>query len=192
MSEEPQHWPTERVILERPDLASFAMPEDLEGLSEVGLTPVASLCEVDRFAPDECVSCLAHAMLLDLRKAAEQDERDEELIDLAEKALEEEEEERETPKLDNLLHMPDLFDRNEEPAPVAEQFASKVAELSLLVEELLEGPPIPPPNVSLADLALLTLAAEKWVKMTEVQGGWSPEQQTMLDATRDLVSRLRS
>lgn len=172
MSEESaQHWPTERMVME--GHAEFATPEDLEGLTDEALWEVSNICTVEEMAPEECIPCLALVKVIENHSAEAEDD---------------------TPKLDNLLHMPSVFTSPEEPeaVPVAEQFASKVAELSLLVEELLNGPPIPPPNVSLPDLALLTMAADKWVKMSEIQGGLLPEQQQVLDATRSLVARLRS
>lgn len=198
------HWPTERMILE--GHADYAVPEDLEGLDEAILTDIAQLCEVDQYAPDECIPCLAHTMVLDRRGiAAEMAEEAEAHAEI----MEELEEDYPTPRLAaTLAAVPpwtesDKYEGMEPPrglfpqedpddTPVADQFASKVAELSLLVEELLEGPPIPPPGVSLEDLALLTLAADKWVKMSEIQGGLAPQQQQMLDATRELVTRLRS
>ncbi len=184
-----EHWPTERMILE--GHADYAVPEDLEGLDISILTDIAQLCEVNQYAPEECIPCLAHTMVNDLRKASaeqavEEYVPDEEVYD----------EEVPTPKLDTLLHAVPPWtgsDIGPDDTPVADQFASKVAELSLLVEELLEGPPIPPPNVTVPDLALLTLAADRWVKITDAQGvDFGPEQQQMLDATRELVARLRS
>jgi hypothetical protein len=98
----------------------------------------------------------------------------------------------ETPKLDALMDEAPVF-TEPEVKDTASQFADKVAELQDLVTELLHGPPIPPPNVTVADLALLVVAADRWTKMTEGQGlELSPNQQAVLDSTKELVSRLRS
>lgn len=186
--EQPQHWPTERMINEgHPDVATAG---DLVELDVDALYAVAEICKVTEMAPDECIPCLAFATGLE-RQSAEQNASIEET--LAEIDAEEGEF---LPRLAvSLAAVPPWTESDIAPddTPVADQFASKVAELSLLVEELLEGPPIPPPNVTISDLALLTLAADRWVKITDAQGvSFGAEQQQMLDATRDLVARLRA
>jgi hypothetical protein len=178
-----EHWPTERMVFA--GHAEVAMRDDLEGLSNEDLAKVAEICIVNEFAPDECIPCYAHTLYLDRQKNR-----------LEEMAPELPEPEYPTPKLDSLVSEDNNFTDPEvstEVKPLAEQFATKVEELDLLVRELLQGPPIPPPNVSLAELGMLVIAADKYIKMTDAQEvELSENQQQILDNTRTLVARLRS
>jgi hypothetical protein len=188
--ETPQHWSTERMILE--GYAEIATPEDLEQRTDESLVNIAKICEVEEAAPDECIPCAAYALYMD-----RQHER---LAALAPTSPEDHEPsiEETQPRLVETMRMESPF--REEPAiqnisqvPVVERFADQVGVLQSLVTELLEGDPIPPPEVSLEELALLAVAAQKWVKITEAQGTemLSPQQQAVLDSTKALVSRLR-
>jgi hypothetical protein len=185
---EPEHWPTERMIQE--GHADYATKEDLEGLDESLLADIAQICDVDQFAPDECIPCLAHTMYLDRQKAK--------LEALNPEEPAEPDSDHPTPKLDALMaEEPKWVDSpsdtvtNISNVPVAERFANHVRVLANLVEEMLEGPPIPPPNVSETELALLVVAAQRWIKITEAQGAeLADSQQRLLDATKALVARL--
>lgn len=205
VSEEPEHWPTERMILE--GHADYATPEDLEGLDDSLLVDIAMICDVDQFAPDECIPCKAHTMHLERIEEAKA------RLEAMNPALHEDEEfdpegsdydAIDTPKLDALMAdeepqiLPELLNLantafNPETHPVEKRFAAKVEELQVLVTEMFSGPPIPPKEVDLAELGLLVLAADKWVKMTQAQGmDMSPKAKAVLDSTEALVARLRS
>lgn len=195
ITEEPEHWPTERMIEE--GHADYATPEDLEGLPDNLLSDIAVLCEVDQYAaPDECVPCLALTMILD-RRAAER----ERLENMAPTPVEDDEE-RETPKLDALMKETPSFEESEAVGsipvevsrrPYVEILQLQLAAMQNTLEEIVNGPPIPPKDVSLEELALLVVAADRWIKMTEAQGvELATNQQQVLDVTRDLVARLRS
>jgi hypothetical protein len=188
VEEQPQHWPTDRMINE--GHSDYATHEDFDGLPDDILKDVADLCEVEEAAPDECIPCWAYAEYLERqkRRLAEMAPKDPEVV----AEMEQIEEEPETPKLDALVSEADTF-TEPEMKPIASQFAAKVEELSLLVQELLDGPPIPPKDVSMSDLALLVLAADRWVNMTESQGmELSGQPKAVLDSTKALVARLRS
>lgn len=181
VAEEPQHWPTERMIAE--GHADYATLEDLEGLGDAVLADIAELCEVDQFAPDECIPCRAHVIYLERKKYAELAQSDQEEVE------EYVPEERETPRLDALMQEAPVF---EEPAPTVDRFAAKVKELNALVAELLEGPPIPPPNVTLSELAALTVGAEKWLKMIDAQGlELAPAQEQMKNEIERVIAKMR-
>jgi hypothetical protein len=185
---ESEHWPTERMIQE--GHADYATPEDLEGLTDERLVEIAEICRVTTAAPDECIPCLAYATYMDRQKAKLED-----MVHTIPGNLDRDEP---TPKLDALMaEEPQWVDppsdtvTNITNVPVAERFASHVRVLALLVEEMLEGPPIPPPNVTEAELALLVVGAQRWIRVTEAQGvDLAPEQQKVLDAMKTLVARL--
>lgn len=164
-----EHWPTERMIAE--GHADYATPEDLEGLDDAILTDIAQLCEVDQFAPDECIPCLAHVTLLERRSHDEAEDEPEHPFAFVDEYFG-----PSTPKLE----------------PPAQRFAAKVRELDALVAELLEGPPIPPPNVSLEELAALVVGAEKWVKMIDAQGlELAPAQKQVKDEIERVIAKTR-
>jgi hypothetical protein len=188
VEEAPQHWPTERMVNE--GYPEYATETDLEGLSGEELFKIAAICNVVELAPPgECLPCLAMAKAMDMAPPPE--------VEAGEAS---EVEEYAPPRLvEDPDHDPAYVDSQTHNEPVEEEerdlseiFADKVAELGVLVEEMLHGPPIPPKNVTMVDLSLLMLAADKWVQMSEIQGGLAPQQQQMLDATKALVSRLRS
>lgn len=179
--EAPQHWPTERMIQE--GHAAYATTDDLKPLDIDALTGVAVLCEVQEVAPDECIPCWAYAEIQERQKEPE-----------------EEPGERETPKLDALVaEDPPWVDekpyglrftdaRHGDPVREIQRQAQY---MDRLVEEILNGPPIPPKEVSLEDLACLTLAAKNWIRLMDAQGlELSPKQQSLLDETKQIVSRL--
>jgi hypothetical protein len=192
--ETPQHWSTERMILE--GYAEIATPEDLEQRTDESLANIAKICEVEEAAPDECIPCAAYALYMDRQR-----ERLAALAPNADLAAHVEKQVSEAikePIEEELFLGKPPF--REEPAiqnisqvPVVERFANQVGVLQSLVTELLEGDPIPPPEVSLEELALLTVAAQKWIRIIEAQGTetLSPQQQAVLDSTKALVSRLR-
>jgi hypothetical protein len=211
-----EHWPTERMVLA--GHAEVAMRDDLEGLSDEDLAKVAEICIVNEFAPDECIPCYAHTLYLDRQK-----NRLEEMApELPEpEYLHETDADAEYP-VDHPLRkmltegapedpepfvLPDMKDRAESGEseadtsfpigvnrrPYVDILWEQVRNLNLTLEEILNGPPIPPKDVSMAELALLVLAADKYVKMTDAQGvELSDNQQQVLDSTRNLVARLRS
>jgi hypothetical protein len=184
-----EHWPTERMVLA--GHADYAMREDLADLPDADLIKVANICTLSEFAPEECIPCYAHTMYLD-RQKARLEEMDPDIPD--DEVYDENGEFRETPKLNELVNETMSFiEPDVKPEPVADRFAAKVEELNDLVREMLSGPPIPPKDVSVTDLALLVVGAERWVKMTEAQGvELSDNQQQVLDSTKALVARLRS
>lgn len=192
---QPEHWPTERMITE--GHADHATQNDLVGLDENTLLDLAEICLVETLAPDECIPCLAYVMVQERRKEA------------AQRALEELNPHPQDVENQAVAVMQQSFDAGGtfqdvqeagekvvagaylDERPVAERFAAEVRVLDLLVSELLEGPPIPPPNVSEDELALLVVAAQRWIKMTEAQGiDLPPAQKQVLDATTALVTRL--
>lgn len=194
----PEHWSTERMILQ--GHAEYATREDLADASDEVLVDVAGICEVTQADPDGCIPCWAYAEYLErqqkrLEDMAPRDPRaDEDDDDHGAQEFDPEGsdyDEYDTPKLDALMSEPvDTRARSE--VPVVERFANHVAVLQADIAEMLDGPPIPPKDVSLSDLALLVLAADKWVNITEAQGlDLSPTNRAMLDSTKTLVARLR-
>jgi hypothetical protein len=198
--EEPQHWPTERMVLE--GHADYATLEDLKDLDDGLLVDIAQICDVNEFAPDECIPCAAHVMFLERQRERA------DALNPPDSADDGTEEFPETPATteenmtaledevaDQGHRIEDLQEQGQEPAPQghrAEHLLTVVRQLEALLEEVLHGPPIPPKDVSLTELGLLVLAADRWVKVTEAQGvELSPNQQIMLDSTKDLVARLR-
>ena len=184
MSEQPlEHWPTERMVLE--GHAEVAVREDLEDLSDEELAKVAEICVVNEFAPDECIPCYAHTVYLDRQK--------DRLEDMAPDLPEDDDfGSVETSKLDALVEETPVFEQPTKRPPV-ERLQLQVAMLQTTLEEIIDGPPIPPKDVSMEELALLVVGADRWVKMTEAQGvDLSPPQQAVLDSTKNLVARLRS
>lgn len=180
-----EHWPTERMITE--NHSDYATPGDIEGLATNLLVDIAQLCEVETAAPDECIPCLAYAIVMD--REAEKTRLLQESLENPTGApeAEEEPEERETPALDGLVAEETVF----EPVPVAEQFRAKVEELHVLTEQMLSGPPIPPPNVTLEELAALMLGAKRWLAMLEGMGAaLAPEQESIRTRIQAVVDRL--
>lgn len=173
-----EHWPTERMI--ESGHAEYATPEDLEGLPEERLIEIASLCQVDQYAPDECISCLAHVMLMEKRE-----EEKARLLALAPHILQEDE-----------APFPDPGGEPEVPEaeeiPVVERFVQQVEALSDLVAELLEGPPIPPPGVSTEELAALVVGAERWINIMDGQGiQLAPQQEAVKNEIARVVAKVK-
>lgn len=197
MSEQPlEHWPTERMVNE--GHAEYAIAADLEDLSDEELAKVAEICIVNEYAPDECIPCLAHVTYLERQK--------QHLEDLAPALPEDddfgsEDEERDTPQLDALMKEEPSWGEREahdfipvevKKRPPVEILQLQVAMLAETLDDIVNGPPIPPKEVSLAELGLLVLAADKYVRMVEAQEiELSPGARVMLDSTRELVARLR-
>lgn len=187
---EPQHWPTERMIAAG---ETYAIPEDLEGLSNSALQNLSEICEVPTAAPDECIPCLAYAIIMDRhRETLEEAE-----AKLAEPFGPEPTDDGLLAAEEEIFAAPTSFPEQISPSdlpedkPVVERFAERVKALSDLVEELLEGPPIPPPGVTQGELALLVVAAQRWVKITEAQGvALAPDQEQILAATKTLIERM--
>lgn len=185
VTEEPQHWPTERMIAD--GHADYAIPEDLEGLDESILKDIAALCECPEYAPDECIPCQAHILYLE-----RQQERLALLTPPDYDIAVADEPEDDIPEGEVIPPLLDLIQRvTDRDKPVTVRFAEQVGVLRDLVSEMLEGPPIPPPGVTLEDLSLLVVATQRWIAMTEAQGvDLSDNQQQVLDATKTLVARL--
>lgn len=189
---QPQHWPTERMIEE--GHTEYATPEDLEALPESILADIAQLCEVDEFAPDECIPCLAHVLFLKRQAPTDQPQHPV-VADYVSVPVSDEEP---GPLPEGIPEVADDYAGIAEaereifaPEAVAERFARQVGVLDALVKELLEGPPIPPPGVTLEELSLLVVGAQRWIAITEAQGvELSLPQQQVLDATKALVARL--
>lgn len=193
MSEE-KHWPAQRMQEE--GYADYMTVEDVEKADDDTLAVLATLCAVDEMQPNECMSCLAlavkseraHQEAIDHLAAGQPVEEVATDYESYETPFEEEQEVS-TPKLDALMSEPDVF----EPVPVADQFHAKVQELALLAEQMLAGPPIPPPNVSLEDLATLVLGSKRWLAMVEAQGAqFAPDQEAVRQRIQQVVSRLSS
>jgi hypothetical protein len=190
--ETPQHWSTERMILE--GYSEIATPEDLEQRTDESLANIAKICEVEEAAPEECIPCAAYALYMDRqheRLAALAPTSPEDHAALEEEAMAAMRAAEEGGASFQEIQQAGVSTLKAK--PVVERFADQVGVLQSLVTELLEGDPIPPPEVSLEELALLAVAAQKWVKITEAQGTemLSPQQQAVLDSTKALVSRLR-
>lgn len=169
--EEPQHWPTERMITE--GHAEYATVDDLRPLDIDTLSGIADLCEVGLAAPDECIPCWAYAEIQERRKPPEEDEP-----------------EGEDPVLSDPLITGPVD--TEPVAPLTTVLRQQALSFIETLNAVLDGPPIPPKDVSLEELATLTLAAKNWIRLMDAQGlELSPKQQILLDETRRLVSRLR-
>jgi hypothetical protein len=187
--EAPQHWPTERMIAG--GHADYATPGDLEELDAQTLESISQICAVPVVAPDECIPCLAYVKWLEMVKVQFEDVAPQ--VPDFEPAAEPSEVDAGWPNPQD-----DLPDAPWEPPGGPARHADPVREIARqakylqdLVDEMLDGPPIPPRDVSLDELALLTVAAQRWVKITDAQGvDLSSDQQAMLDATRALVARL--
>lgn len=180
-SEPLQHLTPEQMIENGEDIATF---EDLEGLGDSELARILQLCDVEPADPDACVPCRAYVML-----ETRQEDHGEEEWRLPSDSLEEYAE-----PLQKALEEGtdgDVWPSPVARKPVAEQFAEKVEELSLLVAELLQGPPIPPKNVELNELAVLVVAAQKWTAMLDsqlAQGFALSEEQRNLKALVEQVT----
>jgi hypothetical protein len=190
--EDPQHWPTERMIAEGHDVVSV---EELEALADETLRTLAHLCQVNAVG-DECVSCQAYVTLLERSMERTTDTLTPPEVPDYQPAAKTE-----------VNHLPgDVFPPLEEDAPfpvptdtrnaseipVVERFASHVRTLSLLVDEMLEGPPIPPPNVTLAELGALVVGAKKWVAMIDAQGlELAPNQQQVKAEIERVIEKVQ-
>lgn len=195
-----EHWPTERMVFE--GHADYALPEDLEGLPEETLKEVAGICEVNEFAPDECVSCLAHTMWLELQRKKLEDMAPEEphpgdiavMPEVEDVASSEENEADDFTQQD--VNHPAYDPVRDFSLPPVERLHHEVKVINEIMDEILHGPPIPPKDVTVEELALLALGATKWVESAEfnVSQGLelSSQQRQVLDATKALVARLRS
>lgn len=167
---EPQHWPADRMI--REGHAEYADSADLEGLPDPALLAIAQICEVETYAPNECIPCLAGVVL-------------------AERAQEARNELLNTPPGGD----PGLERQQPEPnstVPVVDRFASHVRMLNSLVDELLSGPPIPPPEVSQAELAALVVGAEKWLANINSQGlELAPNQERIRAEIQRVIEKVK-
>jgi hypothetical protein len=206
VAEEPQHWSTERMIQEG-RFPEYATHSDFTNASDEVLLKVAELCLVPTADEDACIPCWAYAVFMerqekrleDMNPPSSVDDGTEEFPETPATSewgrTEENMTSLEAEVSDQTDRLDVLHEQGQEPAPQghrAEHLLTVVRQLEALLEEVLHGPPIPPKDVSLAELGLLVLAADKWVKITEVQGtDLSPSQRTMLDSTKDLVARLR-
>ncbi len=165
------HLTPEAMIARGDEIATF---KDLEGLDYDALLDLARICPVDTVDADSCVPCRAYAMAMDIEKTG----------------AEEAEEYQPTPRLDATMAGEDPWAVRDD-APVVDRFVHQVNTLNDLVQELLMGPPIPPPGVTLDELATLVVATQKWIRMTEAGGAdLSDNQQAVLNATKALVQRL--
>lgn len=190
--EDLNHWPGERMIAE--GYSEYAVPEDLEGLSDEVLVNIAEVCQVNEFAPDECIPCLAHVTLMERREAEKaQLEAMSPTLDAVDGYL---------PGLGGAMDMPldpdgllrgdATFPAETEEIPVVERFARQVRSLSDLVGELLEGPPIPPPDVSTNELAALVVGAERWVNIMDAQGiELAPQQQAVKNEIARVIAKVK-
>lgn len=198
-----EHWPTERMITE--GWAEFSIPEDLEGLPDEKLVEIATLCQVDQYSPDECIPCLAHVTLME-RREAERERLEtlapqEVLWDLPglQEALDQ--------PMDTAIltgpggaPFPDFGPDGGTPdprptveeVPVVERFAQQVGVLQGMVATLLDGPPIPPPGVSLEELGALVVGASRWLQMLDDQGlELAPAQQAVRAEISRVVAKVR-
>lgn len=205
------HWPTELLIEIGNDIATR---EDLEELTTEELIEFAKTCEMGDLAPEECIPCYAYQMVLHRMEdtltpdvpeyepsptAKDHDILGTKCIKCGMPAADIE------PDSD----CTGVFVINDAAAPEAltqekppwaqenrhndplQEFARSVGYLNDLVQEMVSGPPIPPREVTLDELAVLVVAAQRWIKITEAQGiELAPTQQTLLDATKALVARL--
>lgn len=216
MSEQPlEHWPTERMVLE--GHTEYALREDLDDLSDEDLAKVAEICIVNEFAPDECIPCYAHTVYLDRQQKHLEDMAPDVPEEFSTDHPLREALEDMAPEDPEPFILPDMKDRTSSDEDEAEDFTQpdanhpaydpvrdfslppvermhhEVKVLNEIMEEILHGPPIPPKDVSVAELAMLVIAADKYIRMTEAQGvELATNQQQVLDATKALVARLRS
>ncbi len=178
-AERPQHSTPEQRIAAGSEIATF---EDLDGLPESRLLEIMQECPVEPPDPDICVPCRAYTMVMELRREA---------ADQAREALQN----PTAPKVTSDMTGPEqqAVRSLQEPAvpegdPVAAGYlppapapdvedvedvryriSEKVQELENLVQEAFFGPPIPPRDVSMQDLAALTVAASLWVKSMDAR-----------------------
>lgn len=194
---EPQHWPTERMILE--GHAEWATHEDFEGVGDDILLKIAEICEVPDTQPDECIPCWAYAEYMErqqnrLTEMAPDMPEPETLFETdgdAEYPVKEEDSSK-SDEESSFTDRPVFAQQARHADPVMEVHRT-VKYLDGLLEEVLNGPPIPPKDVTVAELAMLVIAADKYIRMTEAQGvELASNQQQVLDATKELVARLRS
>lgn len=85
---------------------------------------------------------------------------------------------------------------NYQEQPIADQIAKKVQELSLLVSTALEGPPIPPRDVSSDELAVLIVGSQRWLQQIDSQRSMgfilTPEQVEFRNLVESTVNRMSS
>ena len=199
MSDEPQHWPTERMIAE--GHADYATPADIEALDTGLLEDISVLCKVDTWAPDECIPCLAGVTVVERRKAEVEaalappeptypDPEPGSPADLSVPPFDR------TSKVEFGEVSDEDLTRAEEAmslVPVAERFASHVNVLQQLVVEMLQGPPIPPREVTLNELGALVLGAKRWLAMLDSQElTLSPDQEAIRQEVRRVVDKVTS
>lgn len=147
---------------------------------------LSSLCAADILDPDACPGCFATTVLYERQQEASEDETDaEEYIP--------------PPTSDVSEDIPEdqksITAENMSLIPVAERFANQVRVLSRMVDEMLAGPPIPPREVSLEELAALVLGSERWlstIDASKAQGFIIGEQQeNIVSVVRQTVAKVK-
>lgn len=158
-----------------------------KNLSNADLQAIAGDCEVDAMDPENCVPCLASVALMERLTA---DEGGQSSAGPGEEEIPFENADEEPKVISELL---ELAQRHPvEPKPVAQEFAEQVGVLQNLVQTMLLGPPIPPPNVSLDELAILAVASQKWLAIIDAQDvELAANQEQFRQAVRTLVARIR-
>lgn len=185
------HWPTERMILH--GHADYATPGDLEGLDTGLLRDIAQICEVEEYAPEECIPCLAGTMVID--RIAEAKER---LDNMAPHETPEDTKvlpEQVDWEAEGAAGVPEdvytVYNHPTEPDPWY-VLRSNLEALQQQLDMALNGPPIPPKDISLEELAALVIGAEKWVKLVDAQGlELAPEQEAVKEEIQRIVAKVR-
>lgn len=192
-----EHWPTERMILE--GHADYATPEDLEALPSSVLNDIAALCEVESMAPDECIPCLATSLVY------QRMEKDRERLNSMNPT-----EQEFPPGITEAMELPldpggllagDVQAHKERYAlytSTVDQFTPHhrlelyLRQTQQALDEVMHGPPIPPKDVSLSELAALVVGAEKWVKLVDAQGlELAPEQEAVKEEIQRIITKVR-
>jgi hypothetical protein len=187
----PQH--PEHVYYED---GSEVTAESLDRLDDETLWFIAAQCPVDVVAAEDCLACLANAIAADRQQQRNgqssaspgEEEIPFELPGLKE-AVETPFTEDEVTRLtgDPEWEPPGGDARHADPA---KEFARQVGYLQSLVDEMLSGPPIPPRDVSLEELAALVVGSRKWLDMT--QGlDLAPATQAMRDEIQRVVEKVQ-
>lgn len=191
-----EHWTDEQI--EEHGLEEYFVPDALEQASDDDLRKLAELCEAEPINAEECLPCRA-AVLLAVRTAAPQSnagpgEDDSVMfvnspVDLEENARKVD---QDFPSLRNDFNA--ALD-GEPVVPVVQQFAQQVHVLNGLVARMLEGPPIPPPNFTTEDLAVLIVVAEKWSQGLDARlnegFALSDQQKNIKTLVDQLIARAR-
>jgi hypothetical protein len=150
----------------------IALFEDLEGLPESRLNEIMLECPVEPGDPDICVPDRAYAILMGRRKEAA-DRALHKLENPTGVPLTEAEDDNwsQDTAAEDLLEPLAMHSSLAESLPhpelgedVRDVFIKQVTNLNATVQRMLNGPPIPPPNVTVSDLAALKIGAEEWVK----------------------------